>query len=665
MSVDPSAESTWETPMLMTTTSTTTTTMTSNNKSSRDYEASSSSSFPLRASTSAVPCTTTQSPSAFSSTSLSVSAPSSSPSMLTERRKREREDDTTTQPTHFKLSKNTPLNQPMISNLAYEVLLKGIETMRDYAIFVLNPDGTVASWNKGAENIKGFTSEEIIGKHFSAFYDQEAKDKGQPQYELNAALEFGRFEDEGWRLRKDGTQFWASVIITPIYDETGTLIGYAKVTRNLTERKKLEEERLLAVEQAKSEQRLRSESARIQERQREFTDRICHEIRNPLNGIYGNLELMNESLVELQKLTKSTLSHNEVQYHLAQLDTALKSIRECAEHQQAIADEVLRLSELESHQIVLHLSHFDPRVIIDSVVNMFRAAAEKKNLQIRVDSPKNRVIQIYNDAARLKEILINLVSNAIKFTEKGDILITEDTCYLAGMRFLRVGVQDTGVGMTEEEQSRLYQRFSHSSSVDYKQYGGSGLGLLISKTLIVRMGGTISVESTKGKGTKFTFTIRSDSAGDELSQCAAPAPANNAVILAKDYKKFNASILVVEDNLINQRVLEAQLHSMGCKVTIANNGVEAVEKTNTTLFDLILMDISMPQMNGLEAAKKIRSREQALGLHKTPIIALSGNAQEKDKKASLEVGMTDYLTKPFRKSELYGHIMKFLEDKAI
>lgn len=161
MSVDPSVESTWGLPTLMTTTPSTTTTTTStkstmstmttatNNKSTRDYEASSSSSFPLRASTSAVPCTTTQSPSALSSTSLSVRAPS--PSMLTERRKRERENDTTTQPSHFKLSKNTPLNQPAITNLAYEVLLKGIETMRDYAIFVLNPDGTVASWNKGAE----------------------------------------------------------------------------------------------------------------------------------------------------------------------------------------------------------------------------------------------------------------------------------------------------------------------------------------------------------------------------------------------------------------------------------------------------------------------------------------------------------------------------------
>jgi len=281
----------------------------------------------------------------------------------------------------------TEVMQLKLKKQRAEILQKGIDLVEGYAIILLDKEGHVTSWNKGAEQTEGYSSEEIIGQSFTEFYPLEAIQKAYPEHELSIARERGHFEDEGWRVRKDGSRFLANVIITPTYDEKHEHIGFMKITRDLTERKKVE---LYALTEQSI---LASAAEEHRKKQEEFVDTICHEIRNPLNGIYGGIELLQDTIISLGELFKKNhqleiLAGTEFNEMLGKAEIEAKLISECVKQQKIIVDDVLSLSKLENNKLELNPSPFELKQFIKNVLQIFTLQLEKKKLKLILNIPE-------------------------------------------------------------------------------------------------------------------------------------------------------------------------------------------------------------------------------------------------------------------------------------
>jgi len=332
---------------------------------------------------------------------------------------------------------------------------------------------------------------------------------------------------------------------------------------------------------------------------------------------------------------------------------AILTLSECAKHQKAIVDNVLDLSKIEVHKVELNTVAFDPKHTINTVIQMFKPQLQEKGLTINF-VPQEEDIIVKGDPGRLSQVIINLISNAVKYTYKGGIIIGLKVLGDNNNRTtIYVEVMDTGLGMTIEEQSKIFQRFSQANQFLRSKYGGFGLGLVISKSLVELMGGKIWVDSEIGKGSKFAFTFICDNLLPSEIQQLEQAKKTVAPALVKTQKLH---ILVVEDNLVNQKIILRYMHQMGYTCQTAEDGIIATEKFQTYNFDVILMDIEMPRMSGLEATHLIRERERQLGLVPTPIIGLSGNARKEHADEAIKVGMNDYVTKPYHKDDLCSRI---------
>ncbi len=365
----------------------------------------------------------------------------------------------------------------------FRLLVNGV---KDYAIFMLDPDGNVLTWNEGAEAIKGYKAEEIIGEHFSIFYPEDKKREGHTEYELQMALKNGRYEEEGWRIRKDGSLFWANVLITAIYDND-QLIGFAKVTRDLSEKKKLEEQRendtrLLAETITQLQNLLQAKSR--------FLSVISHEVRTPLSGIIGMAEL----------LTLNDLGHDNNQI--------ARTIFTSAKGMLQLLNDLLEASRMDEGKVQLDFRQFSIRTILDDVCRLADADVAKKNLHLKVHCDDNVPKTLCGDDYRCKQILQNLIFNAIKFTSKGGIDIF---CHVkdssVGSTTLRIEVKDTGIGIAAEAMSQLFKPFTQAERSTSRYYGGSGLGLSICKGLVDIMHGQIGAESVEGNGSSFWIEI--------------------------------------------------------------------------------------------------------------------------------------------------------------
>ncbi|HKP77197.1 MAG TPA: PAS domain S-box protein [Longimicrobiaceae bacterium] len=371
-----------------------------------------------------------------------------------------------------------------------------VQSVKDYAIFMLDPTGHIASWNEGAQRIKGYTADEIIGKHFSIFYTDEEKD-WKPPMELEVAGQVGRFEDEGWRLRKDGTRFWANVIITALRNARGELIGFGKVTRDLTERKAAEEE---AIENAR---RLAEVEASNRTRS-EFLASMSHELRTPLNAIGGYTELL--ALGVRGPIT-------EEQRH------DLERIRQSQVHLLSIINDILNYSRIEAGQVRYDVTAVPLAQAATAVLPMVEPQALAKGLTVRVeDCPGGAVARA--DETKVEQILINLLTNAVKFTPEGGRITV--TCLHAGRR-VRVSVADTGIGIPEDEVEAVFEPFVQLGRSLTTGHEGTGLGLAISRDLARAMGGDLTLRSELGKGSTFTLFLPA-ATGDEPEK-AAPATA--------------------------------------------------------------------------------------------------------------------------------------------
>ena len=356
-----------------------------------------------------------------------------------------------------------------------------VQSVVDYGIFMLDPHGRVASWNEGAERISGYSAEEIIGRHFSTFYPAEDIAAGKPQLELRVASEVGRFEDEGWRLRKDGSRFWSNVIITALRGTGHELIGYAKVTRDLTERR-ASEERTIA------DARRLTEAETASRTKSEFLTALSHELRTPLNAIGGYTDLLlmgvRGPLNQLQRQDLDRIQHSQ-------------------QHLLLIINDLLNFSRIEAGRIHYDVEPVTLASIIDSVSPMIEPQAALRGLDfIREKCPSQ--LLVLADRVKAEQILLNLLSNAVKFTERGGrITISCDARASVG----RVRVTDTGVGIPPEKADAVFEPFVQLGRSLTSSQEGTGLGLAISRDLARAMGGDLVVESALGKGSTFTLTL--------------------------------------------------------------------------------------------------------------------------------------------------------------
>jgi PAS domain S-box-containing protein len=355
-----------------------------------------------------------------------------------------------------------------------------VSSVKDYAIFLLDAEGKVMTWNQGAQRIKGYTASEIVGKSFSTFYPQTAKDIGHPQHELKLAVENGHYEEEAWRVRKDGTEFWASVTITPVYDAKSKLRGFIKVTRDLTERRKYDLELQRARDEAVSANQLKSQ----------FVANISHEIRTPMAGIIGMAEILlqDENLNDEQR---------EAAEHI------FLSSRRLLE----VLNDILDFSKLEAGRVELAEDSFEVQQLVREVIDSVSVPAAKKSLELRThfaDTVPNHVI---GDEGKIRQCLLNFAHNAIKFTSKGHVLIDVSRSKENGEELLRFEVTDTGIGIEADAQERLFEPFVQADGSIRRKFAGTGLGLSITKGFVTLMKGQFGFRSEPNVGSVFWFAV--------------------------------------------------------------------------------------------------------------------------------------------------------------
>jgi PAS domain S-box-containing protein len=356
-----------------------------------------------------------------------------------------------------------------------------VESVRDYAIFLLDPNGYIASWNRGAERIKGYSADEIIGRHFSVFYGPEDITARKPEREIEIATRDGRFEDEGFRLRKDGSRFWANVILTALRDENGELVGFAKVTRDLTERRANEQRAL-----ADARRLAAAETANVAKS--EFLTAMSHELRTPLNAIGGYTDLLTLGL-------GGPVTPQQLDY--------LERIRRSQQHLMGIIADLLNFSRIEAGQITYEVAPILLSKIFDSAVALVEPQALSKSISLERE-PDDTVLTVMGDRSKVDQIVLNLLSNAIKFTNAGGTItlstaFTDDTASIL--------VTDTGRGIPLDKLEAVFEPFVQLGRSLSSAHEGTGLGLSISRDLARAMKGDLTVSSTQGVGSTFKLTL--------------------------------------------------------------------------------------------------------------------------------------------------------------
>jgi PAS domain S-box-containing protein len=360
-----------------------------------------------------------------------------------------------------------------------------VDNIQDYAIFLMDEQGYIKTWNKGAEKHKGYKAEEIIGKHFSIFYMSEDITAKKPEKELEIATQFGRVEDEDWRVRKDGSRFWASVVITALYNGDGKLLGFAKVTRDLTERKQHEDELRTANTLLRAQQQ---ELKLLNQSKDEFISLASHQLRTPTSAIKQILGLFVEGF-----------QPNVAEQHL----TLLKKAYDSNERQIHIVNSLLKVAQVDSGKVILRLAEHNIKQLLESVIEDFSEAlqSKKQTLELITDDPS---ISIIADAQHLRMALDNIMSNASKYTyPHGAIRVS------IGRKnnLVKIAVTDNGVGIDEQDLASLFEKFKRIPNDLSDEVGGTGLGLYWANKVIALHGGRIEVESKLNQGTTFTMYL--------------------------------------------------------------------------------------------------------------------------------------------------------------
>ena len=484
-------------------------------------------------------------------------------------------------------------------------------------IFFKDTKGVYLGCNPPFAQMVGRSKEEIIGKtDYDMFDAKTAEFFRENDAKMMASCQARQNDEEV--TYPDGRKVLLNTFKAPYFNNQGALEGIIGISRDITERKKAEEELIVARHAAEDANRVKSE----------FLANMSHEIRTPMNAILGLSEMA------LSDVPKGS-GHDK-----------LEKIYESGRLLLGILNDILDFSKIEAGELKLNPQPFYFNRMLDQLKSIFSQTAKNKGISLVFDAPKAFEVVYRGDDLRLRQILTNLIGNALKFTEKGEVrLRVREVSAKDGVCWLSFSIKDTGIGILPQEQERLFHAFSQANTSITRNYGGTGLGLIISQRLVWAMGGSdIVIKSTRGEGSIFSF-------GLPLHTCSldeADALFESRIETHMDTTDALCGyVLVVEDNLINQEVVCEQLRRIGMRSKVANNGSQAVSMVKEEHFDAVLMDIQMPIMDGYEAAKRIRVTHPHL-----PIIALTAAAMIEDRHKAIKVGMNAHLSKPIHAKEL-------------
>jgi PAS domain S-box-containing protein len=470
-----------------------------------------------------------------------------------------------------------------------------VEGVQDYAIYMLDVEGHVSSWNYGAERIKGYAREEILGRHFSRFYTEEDIKAGAPWEEIATAKRTGKVEREGWRLRKNGERFWARTVMTPLYDSQGNLRGYAKVTQDLTDRRHIQE--------------LETAARQVNE----FIAVLAHELRNPLAPIRSAIQLM-----------RTLPADNPAQ----------QGLRDTIDRQSAqltrIVEDMVDISRVTRGALAIDSAPIDIGQVVRRAVESSAPAIQTGRHALDVDLPKEPIV-VKGDVLRLVQVLTNVLNNAARYTPEGGRIVVsarpED-----GSAVVRV--RDTGIGIPADMMGSIFNMFVQGRSPLQRVSGGLGIGLALARKIAELHGGTLEASSA-GANEGSEFVLRLPLVQTQLVPEAAEEAAARDPIAKR--------VLIVDDNADAAMTLDMLLRAMGHETRIEHDGMSALRAAPEFRPDVVLLDIGMPGMDGYEVARRLSVLKKQKHFR---IIAVSGWGQEADRQRSSEAGFDLHLVKP-------------------
>jgi PAS domain S-box-containing protein len=484
----------------------------------------------------------------------------------------------------------------------FRLLLEGVQ---DYAVYMLDPEGRVTSWNAGAQRITGYSADEIVGQSFERFYPAEDVAAGRPGQELRTAMLNRRAEDIGWRVKKDGSLFWAEVVVTALHDEDGNLRGFAKVVRDLSEKKRIEN--------------LEEQGRHLTE----FLAMLAHELRNPLAPIRNALGIMAVN----KEATPQTAWCRDV-------------IDRQTTHLTRLVDDLLDVSRITRGKLSMHTDIMDVDVAVQRAVEAARPLIDARKHRLDVSLPVQS-LQVSGDMTRLVQVVVNLLNNAAKYTPDGghiSITVAEE-----GADVL-IRVQDDGMGIAPQMIEHVFDLFAQGERTLARTEGGLGIGLTLARRIVALHGGNITAASG-GPGKGSTFTVRLPRLPEYARHMGSSRQRSGT------HTHERRSVVVVDDNMDAAESMAMLLRNVGHEVRIEHDGLAAIKELTRELPDIVLLDIGLPGISGYEVAKRLREHP---GGESVRIYAMTGYGQEDDRRRSMEAGFDGHLVKPVIPSDLFA-----------
>lgn len=513
-----------------------------------------------------------------------------------------------------------------------EVRLRAVIDHSPSLVYLKDTESRILLINAAYEQHYGVAQEEALGSEGYEWQEQAVVEmlKKNDQKVIAGGQPV---ESEFSHIDLTGKTTVINSIKFPVRDASGDIVGIGGIATDITERKKVEQDLRESQLKAEAANRLKSE----------FLATMSHEIRTPMHGILGTVSLMQDS-----DLSPRQRNHAD-------------TIKQSGDGLLSIINSILDLSKIEAGGLILESVNFRLAPLLDSVAGLMESRAQQKGLVFAIERAANVSDVLRGDPERIRQILFNLVGNSIKFTEAGGITIrVSQTSCVDDICEVRFEVADTGIGLEEEQQERVFDRFSQADGSTTRKFGGTGLGLAISRELAQLMGGSIGVRSKPGDGSVFWFTVCCES-GD-ASNIPEPDQSSHADRAGEATQFESLRILIAEDNTVNQLIAADTLESAGHRVDVVSNGFEAIEAVTAFPYDLILMDIFMPEMDGLTATKRIRAMRGEVS--SIPIIALTADAMVGEREKYLAAGMNDYLSKPFETQQLLRAIKHCIDRRT-